>query len=372
MSKKRDLQVLGIPAGVPAADAAVCRSRLLKAAAELMDAAGLDSLKLHVVTPDAVRTGSGTGGTAPARDGDDLPTEVRAERYQSRPPLYTFERLVVPEPVRADLLSAVALLRLRPKVFDEWGLRQIEPFPRTVLNFHGPSGTGKSLAAHALASHLGVPILLASYGEIESKYHGDGPKNVEALFFAAERDGSLLFIDEADSLLSARVADAQQGSEKAINSLRSQLLICLEKFQGVVVTATNFVEAYDKAFQTRVRHVYFPLPDAASRRQIWANHLPPQLPLDGSVSLDRLAALEGLVGRDIKNAVIDAAVRAALAGKEVLGEADFVDAVERLRKAREEARAAEGRKLTPEQHAAVEARIRASLNGSGNRDGMPG
>jgi SpoVK/Ycf46/Vps4 family AAA+-type ATPase len=295
MRKKRDLRVLGIPARVPAADAAVCRSRLLAAAAELMNAAGLDSLKLHVVTPDAVRGGS---GPAPAGDADDLPTEA----------------------VRADLLSAVALLRLRPRVFDEWGLRQIEPFPRTVLNFHGPSGTGKSLAAHALASRLGVPILLASYGEIESKYHGDGPKNVEALFFAAERDGALLFIDEADSLLSARVANAQQGSEKAINSLRSQLLICLEKFQGVVVTATNFVEAYDKAFQTRVRHVYFPLPDAAARRQIWANHLPPQLPRDESVSLDRLAALEELCGRDIKNAVIDAAVRAAADGKEVLGE----------------------------------------------------
>ena len=58
-----------------------------------------------------------------------------------------------------------------------------------------------------MASYLDKPILMASYAEVESKYVGDGSKNIEAVFHAAERDGAVLFIDEADSLLSRRLVD---------------------------------------------------------------------------------------------------------------------------------------------------------------------
>jgi ATP-dependent 26S proteasome regulatory subunit len=87
-----------------------------------------------------------------------------------------------------DLLSAVDLATVQRLVFEEWGLKAIEPFPRTALNFHGPPGTGKTMAAHALANRLGRKILVASYAEIESKFHGDGPKNVKALLNASQRD----------------------------------------------------------------------------------------------------------------------------------------------------------------------------------------
>jgi ATP-dependent 26S proteasome regulatory subunit len=191
------------------------------------------------------------------------------------------------------------------------------------------------LAAHAIAHRLKQSILIASYAEIESKFHGEGPKNIKALFHAAERDQALLFIDEADSLLSRRLTEVTQGSEQAINSMRSQLFICLQEFRGTVIFATNLVESYDEAFETRVRHLHFPMPDEPCRRAIWQVHLVPQLPLAEDVSLDQLAAYaDDICGRDIKNAVIDAAIRTARYGKDHVEQRDLIEALDRIKAAR--------------------------------------
>ena len=112
-------------------------------------------------------------------------------------------------------------------------------------------------------------------------------------------------------LLSRRLTEANTGSEQAINSMRSQLLICLERFSGVVIFATNLVENYDRAFHGRVRHVEFPLPGYEQRRRLWSVHLPQDLPM-GELSLDRLATVEGVSGRDIKNAALEASQAVAL------------------------------------------------------------
>ena len=154
------------------------------------------------------------------------------------------------------------------------------------------------------------------------------------IFHAAERDEAILFIDEADSLLSKRLTNVTQGAEQAINSMRSQLLVNLERFKGVVIFSTNLVENYDRGFETRVRNLYFPLPDKPARWEIWKRHLPRQLPLAQDVSIDALSEIEEVCGRDIKSAVIDAALRAARARLNSLSQADLVDAIERVKDAR--------------------------------------
>lgn len=90
-------------------------------------------------------------------------------------------------------------------MFDEWGLRSIIPNASSAISFYGPPGTGKSMAAEAIAENLGKKILRATYADIESKFHGEGPKMVKAIFRAAERDDAILFLDESDSLLSKRL-----------------------------------------------------------------------------------------------------------------------------------------------------------------------
>ncbi|MDR1740930.1 MAG: AAA family ATPase, partial [Synergistaceae bacterium] len=324
-SELRTLRISPFPDAIPETDAAICRSRLLFAVEDMLKDSGFKGeisvlISSAALPADAKPSADGK----PASDGkgdDELSLDKRAERYSSLPPLYSFDRLVLPDASREDIFTALDALRLQPLVFDEWGLREIEPFPRAALNFYGPPGTGKTMAAHALAHALSRPILAASYAEIESKFHGDGPKNVQAIFRAAERDGAVLFIDEADSLLSRRLTNVTQGSEQAINSMRSQLLICLERFGGVVIFSTNLIENYDKAFETRVRHVEFKLPDKQCLTEIWRRHLVPKLPVAEDVEVERLAeesVVAGFCGRDVKNAVIEAAVRTAQQGGESL------------------------------------------------------
>jgi ATP-dependent 26S proteasome regulatory subunit len=337
MPREREIHIKGIPKYIPEPIADECRSKLTDAIHDLLYRSGMKKINLTVGTDQDKNSGKRTGTTARRAGGpssDELTVEERAEQYWSRKPLFDFDFLVVPKDLEESLLSSVDLVMLEEKVFDLWNLRSIEPFPRAAMNFHGPPGTGKTLAAHAVASYLKKPVLMASYAQIESKYVGDGSKNVEAVFYAAERDSAILFIDEADSLLSRRLTDVNQGAEQAINSMRSQLLICLENYKGVVIFSTNLVENYDRAFETRMRHIRFPMPDRPARCRIWKNHLPAQLPLSDDVSAEKLSTIDDICGRDIKNAIIDSALRAARSGKDLLTMQDLRDAVTRIKEAR--------------------------------------
>ncbi|NES65445.1 MAG: ATP-binding protein [Okeania sp. SIO2D1] len=366
MNKVPNLVVQGIPSQVPEDVAFVFRSRLFTAINKLLDETNLEDIQITVgakltTQKNGQKSADGSKDTTENKSNYDLSPEDRAQKYKPTQPLFNFEQLVVTKEVEEDLLLAVDLIELESKVFDEWGLRQIEPFPRTALNFHGKPGTGKTLSAHAIASKINRPILVASYAQIESMYHGEGPKNVEAIFMAAERENALLFIDEADSLLSKRLTSVNQGSEQAINSMRSQLLICLERFRGVVIFSTNLVQNYDKAFETRVRHVNFPMPDEICRQKIWAKHLPDKMPKAENVSLAELAKIDDVCGRDIKNAVIDAAMRAARQRKNQLELTDFINSIEGIKKSRINVSLDESKTLTPEEKKQIGEKVKAAI-----------
>ena len=358
--KPRPIEINGLD-GFPEAIAAVCRSRLLTATNQIMQESGIETVRILISNASNEPTTS-KNDTERGRD-KELNAETRALRYAATSPLFQFDHLVIPNAVRDELLLALDLIRYERTVFDEWGLRRIEPFPRTALNFHGPPGTGKTLAAHGLASKIERPILVASYAHIESMYHGEGPKNVEAIFFAAERDGAVLFIDEADSLLSRRLTNVTQGSEQAINSMRSQLLLCLEQFKGVVIFSTNLVSNYDKAFETRVRHVHFPLPDRESRKEIWKRHLPSELPLSDDVCLERLSKVDDVCGRDIKNAVIDAAMRTARLGSAPVTLDSLISSVSKVKSARIQHQEERRLSLTTEEEAEIQDKVKEHIEG---------
>lgn len=332
------LYITGLPETIAAVEAALFRTRISSALSDLCEQGKTGSLHLRIGT-----------GTAPVDAVPPTSTDIaefdlnsRSAQYEAQEPLWKLDSLVAPESLLEELRTTISLVRLEPLVFDEWGLREIEPFPRSALNFHGGPGTGKTLAAHAVASELGKKIMVASYAQIESKYHGDGPKNVEAIFHAARQQDAVLYMDEADSLLSKRLTNVTQGSEQAINSMRSQILICLERHKGVVIFATNLVENYDRAFETRVRHIHFPQPDHAARTVIWQKHLPKRLPLHEDVEPHLLAALaDEFCGRDIKNAIVNASLSVARRGGSVIRHADFAESVSRIVAARDKVRGGE-------------------------------
>jgi len=143
--------------------------------------------------------------------------------------------------------------------------------------------------------------------------------------------------------------------------MRSQLLICLERFRGVVIFSTNLVENYDKAFETRVRHVKFIMPDEKCRQQIWRKHLPQKMPVVKNLSVEELAKVDDVCGRDIKNAVIDAAMRVARKRKEQIDLSDLIKSIEHIKAARINVKPA-SEKLTPEETEAVRQKVQAALN----------
>ncbi|MFE3196024.1 ATP-binding protein [Nocardia sp. NPDC059240] len=319
------LHFSGIPADLPAGKRAVVQSRLAKA---LEGIAERDTPMTLGVSNVAFEQNAG-----PERAGEVSMSE-RARQFTAGPPSWRLDQVVLPQQDREALLAASNAIRYRSKIQDEYGFGRIEPRPSVALNFHGEPGTGKTMAAHGFAHHLGLPILTAGYAEIESMYHGEGPKNVKALFHAAEQAGALLFVDEADSLLSRRLSAVTQGSEQAVNAMRNQIVLCLDEFVGVVVFATNLVENYDPAFVSRILQVHFTMPDHDARTEIWRNWLN-LLTVPWAVDVDpgRLAtATDGLSGRDMRNVLSDVLERAAPEDQEVYA-ADFDAAVTRFREA---------------------------------------
>ena len=276
---------------------------------------------------------------SPSKEINEFDYEEKAKLFTPKEPSYAFNRVILPQNILSQIEQAIAILECEQKVFNEWGLYEIQPHPSTSLSFYGESGTGKTMAAEAIAQKLGKKIIKVSYADVESKFHGEGPKMVKAIFLAAKNADAVLFFDEADSLLSKRLAHVSQGSEQAINSMRSQLLISLEEHHGIVIFATNFVVNYDKAFLTRLISVEFPIPDEETRHRIWEVHVRPvndglkhrlNIPLDSDVDTKDLANRFSFVGRDIRNAVIKACVNAAMSGKDHVNQSDFIYACESL------------------------------------------
>ena len=272
-------------------------------------------------------------------DNNEFDYEQKSKQYIPVEPSYSFERVILNEDVLEKIEEAVGVLECENKVFKEWGLYEIQPHPSTSLSFYGPSGTGKTMAAEAVAQKLGKKILKVSYADVESKYHGEGPKMVKAIFLAAEKNDAVLFFDEADSLLSKRLTSVSQGSEQAINSMRSQLLICLEEFRGIVIFATNLVINYDQAFLTRLISVEFKKPDVETRKRIWDVHIKPlpdgkthqlNIPLSENVDTQELAEKYDFSGREIRNAVVSACVSVAMAKREIVEQADFLKASDKI------------------------------------------
>ena len=156
---------------------------------------------------------------------------------------------------------------------------------------------------------LDKPLLALNYSEIESKYVGDAAKNLKKAFDTATELGAVMFFDEADSFLGKRIENVSHGSDQALNSLRSQMLILLEEFEGVVLFATNLVTNFDKAFESRILdHIKLELPNKEARAAIIDKMLPSKMPLDHRFTQEELLEasdlIDGFAGREIKNAIL--------------------------------------------------------------------
>ena len=250
-------------------------------------------------------------------------------------PKFALERVILPPSVKEDILLSLTLIENQKRIYEDWGFEEVDAKPKLILNFYGPPGTGKTMVSHAIAKMLKKNILAVNYAEIESKYVGDAPKNLFKAFNTAKEADAVLFFDEADSFLGKRIQNVSSSSDQAINSLRSQMLILLEDFEGVVIFATNLADNYDKAFESRIlKHIHFDLPTLENREAIIAITIPSKVPFSEEVNrgelCKKLAEIsEGFSGREIKNAVLESLTSAVQQSTEAIGEAVFLEGFQR-------------------------------------------
>jgi SpoVK/Ycf46/Vps4 family AAA+-type ATPase len=260
--------------------------------------------------PSAAATPAGLPPVPERPAGASPPSDEDQPVFAVEDPRRTLDDLIVPQAVRQRIEAALGLIRNHETLFSTWNLAKIDPYHRgTAINLYGPSGTGKSMCAEAIADATRRPFINVNYAQIESRYVGQTPKNIEAAFDAARRNDAVLIFDEADALLGSRLSHVTQSADHAVNVSRTTMLRQLDRFDGLVVFTTNFPENYDAAFVRRIlTHVRFDLPDLFTRRRLWSHLLPAELPVSPDIDLGVLATESaGLAGGDLVNVVIRAA-----------------------------------------------------------------
>jgi hypothetical protein len=131
--------------------------------------------------------------------------------------------------------------------------------PNPAALFSGPSGTGKTLAAHWLAASLGRDVMRIDLGRVVSEYIGETEKNLGAVFREAERSGAVLVLDEADALFGKRTG-VQDAHDRYANIEVNYLLQRLESHAGVTILTAHEPDAIDPELLRKLKVVAFPLP----------------------------------------------------------------------------------------------------------------
>ena len=247
------------------------------------------------------RVGSPIALTTPAlryllREGDLSPSVARFGRLvRSRASLLN----VIADERQLEAVRELVEHHTRYRAMvDAWGLEELIPYGRGLtLLVSGPSGTGKTLLAHALGNLSGRPLIEVSAADLPE---GQGLEAALAdLFVEATVRDALVLLDECETMLGKS------------DPRRVAVIRAMKEFEGVTILATSQPEqlapSVDRVVSFEVR---LELPTSRARRHIWDLHLPPRMPVHGDVELDSLAEMYDFTGADIKNAVLVAVHRA--------------------------------------------------------------
>ncbi len=258
----------------------------------------------------------------------------RARRYQPTGDRVTFADVAGIDEAKEELSEVVDFLR-NPEKYRRLGGR----IPHGVL-LAGPPGTGKTLLARAVAGEANVPFYSQAASEFVEAIVGVGASRVRDLFVQAKETApSILFIDELDAVGRSRTsgtAGFSGGNDEREQTL-NQILTEMDGFDSstsvIVIGATNRPDVLDQALLRPGRfdrRVAVQPPDRAGRLAILEVHAR-GVPRAPDVDLDRIAAsTPGMVGADLANLVNEAALLAARREHQVVEEADFTDALERI------------------------------------------
>ena len=231
---------------------------------------------------------------------------------------------------KEELVEVVDFLK-NPKKYTDIGGK----IPKGVL-LVGPPGTGKTLLARAVAGEAGVAFFRMSGADFVEMFVGVGAARVRDLFKQArEKAPCIVFIDELDAIGKSRMNSIAGGNDEREQTL-NQLLVEMDGFDAtsglIILAATNRPDVLDPALLRPGRfdrQVLVDRPDLKGREEILRIHSKP-VKLDPSTDLSAIARItSGFSGADLANIVNEAALLAVRAGRKLVTQRDFDEAIEK-------------------------------------------
>eukprot|EP01129_Flabellula_baltica_P013449 TRINITY_DN6237_c0_g1_i1.p1 TRINITY_DN6237_c0_g1~~TRINITY_DN6237_c0_g1_i1.p1 ORF type:complete len:1099 (+),score=231.60 TRINITY_DN6237_c0_g1_i1:22-3318(+) len=214
-------------------------------------------------------------------------------------PDVTLEQVVLPEDQKKLILDTIKNVDKFNSKSRELKFYESIPYGLGIcLLFYGPSGTGKTMTANAVAHHLGKRVLLVNIPSLSST--GTLSKETLRLIFReAKIHDAVIFFDECESLFESR--------NNTSNSEVTSLLNDIEKYEGLIILATNRPYDLDEAMHRRISvAIEFKSPDYILRQKIWESHVPTSVSIDQGVDWSSLAMDYEITGGFIKNAMLNA------------------------------------------------------------------
>ncbi|MGB9706717.1 MAG: ATP-dependent zinc metalloprotease FtsH, partial [Microgenomates group bacterium] len=239
----------------------------------------------------------------------------------------TFKDVAGVEEAKKELQEVVDFLK-HPEKYRKLGART----PKGVILI-GPSGTGKTLLAKAVAGEANVPFFSAAGSEFMEMLVGVGPARIRDLFAQAKKAGrAIIFIDEIDAIGRQRGLGITAGHDEREQTL-NQILVEMDGFTPndniIVLAATNRGDLLDPALMRPGRfdrRIVLDLPDLEDRKAILAIHARGK-PFEKDVNWDDVArSTVGFSGADLENMLNEAAILAARENRKAITMKDINEA----------------------------------------------
>ncbi|WP_169976371.1 MULTISPECIES: ATP-binding protein [unclassified Campylobacter] len=234
-----------------------------------------------------------------------------------------------------ELMDAI-LKQVDKKVLtrlSSWGIKSRRAIDVKII-FYGAAGTGKTMSAIGLAKSLKKMVLSFDCSKILSKYVGESEQNVRKIFdtykeiCAKSKSEPVLLLNEADQFLSTRT-ESSSGADKMHNQMQNIFLEQIEKFEGVLIATTNFLQSLDSAFSRRFDYkIEFKKPDFAARLAIWRKVMPENASFEDGFDIKELAKFD-LSGAQIMLVLKNTALKVAIRDDGIFTLKDFENEIKR-------------------------------------------
>ncbi|MDR4511558.1 MAG: CDC48 family AAA ATPase [Nitrososphaeraceae archaeon] len=292
-------KIAGITHGFVGADLEyLCKEAAMKCLRRLLPQLNLEDEKL---APDVLNKLIITMSDFEHAIKDVLPSAMR-EVYLEPPDVHWSE-IGGLEEVKHELQEAVEWPMRFPDMYNKLG----HTIPKGVL-LHGPSGTGKTMLAKAVATESEANFISVKGPELLSKWVGESEKGIREIFRRARQASPcVIFFDEVDSIAPIRGLESDSMvAERVVSQLLTEM-DGIQALSGVVVlAATNRSDMIDPALLRPGRFdkiLFVPLPDKKTRRII-LEMSSKNKPNSSDIDFEKISELtDGFTGADVSSVV---------------------------------------------------------------------